>query len=143
MCCPAPDDRTVTRSVSATSALKLRHTPGSHENLGFQACQGTDPSMRGRAFHHSEPAWSPEGSKARQDFIADRAGAEGRQKSESCSGGSFVDVVQAAEDRTSDHFPGDRPIARDRGLQLQGTVGPILVVVTRVLGQHRPDMPLA
>ena len=67
----------------------------------------------------------------------------GRQKSESCSGGSFVDVVQAAEDRTSDHFPGDRPMARDRGLQLQGTVGAILVVVARVLGQYRPDMPFA
>jgi hypothetical protein len=49
--------------------------------------------------------------------LAVESAAVGRQKSESCSGGSFVDVIQGAEDRTSGHFPGDRPMARDGGFQ--------------------------
>jgi hypothetical protein len=75
--------------------------------------------------------------------VVAQLGVVGRQKSESLSGSSFVDVVQAVEDRPNDHIPGDRPLARDRGLQLQGSVGAILIVVAGVLGQHRPDMSLA
>jgi hypothetical protein len=67
----------------------------------------------------------------------------GGQKSESCSGGAFVDVVQASEDRPSDHLPVGRPMARDGGLQTDGSMGSVLVVVGHELGQHRSDMPLA
>ncbi len=72
-----------------------------------------------------------------------RCGPVGGQKSESCSGGAFVGVVQASEDRPSDHLPVGRPMPRDRGLQTDGSMGSVLVVIGHELGQHRSDMPLA
>ena len=64
-------------------------------------------------------------------------------KSQSESGGSFVDMVQAAENRPRDHLPVDLATARHRSLQCQRSMGAILVVVAHELGQHRSDMPFA
>jgi len=44
-------------------------------------------------------------------------GAVGRQKDESGSGSSFVDVVQTSEHRPRDHLPIDGALAGHRSLQ--------------------------
>ena len=52
-------------------------------------------------------------------------------------------MVQAAEDRTSDHFPATGRWLGTGVFSSRERWGPMLVVVARVLGQHRLDMPLA
>lgn len=75
-----------------------------------------------------------------QLYVAE--GGVGRQKSESGSGGSLVDVVQAAKDRPGDHFPINSATTRHRSLQSERAMGSILVVIPHELSQHRSHLTL-